>query len=741
MPLEMLGKYERLDVLGHGASGIVYLAKDTLLGKQVALKEITAQGDERHRFLEEARVLDRLRHPNIVQVNSVDEIGGKVVIDMEYVRGRNLQDVLRQTPQLPISQAMDVVAQICDGLAYAHSQRTVHRDVKPANVLLTREGVVKLVDFGLAEVLGTHSFAGGAGTYAYMAPEDFHPEERSDRQSDIWAVGVILYETLAGRRPFQVTKSKDPFAWKQAVEHDPLLPLSEFRPDAPPALEAVVFRALARDKVARYKDAGDMAADLRALGLLSRFTSSPPFPRREGLLEEAPEEAEAFTSPKAFSSYSKALPSEEPSGVPVLRGASLRQAEIESSLPGFPPGLHDIDAFLALAPDHWEAACDVLLGGALARWLRAVGETPLADVADEVAREPDRDEDDRLRDFLYRAGLETAVEARRAFGEGQKAARGGRFAQALLSLRRAVRLDPSRPEYAQELAGSLRATGDAAGAALVLEQALVEHPDQRKLVREHAELARAQATLSETSVDFGVLRRGQSRSFKLILRNEGGGVLEGRVAAAPGWVRVEPPAFSTRKRQSLTLTAVTEGVWSTPVAYAETVVLETSGGRQEIAVSASILAARLSWGSIAFWYLPLLLSAALPAGAALVSQLHGGGDVRFLFQPGFAASGLLFLSAFVLTLVADVTWPLHLLPLALAGLDVWCLLNTFQRLSGGSSRAQLALVQTVTPVLVLLILQSCAFFLDARGWGRWQLWRWIIAATGLLVAYSLLHLG
>ena len=139
--------------------------------------------------------------------------------------------------------------------------------------------MVKLVDFGLAEVLGTHSFAGGAGTYAYMAPEDFHPEERSDRQSDIWAVGVILYETLAGRRPFQVTKSKDPFAWKQAVEHDPLLPLSEFRPDVPPALEAIVFRALARDKAARYKDAGDMAADLRGLAV---GREAPPAPNNGG---------------------------------------------------------------------------------------------------------------------------------------------------------------------------------------------------------------------------------------------------------------------------------------------------------------------------------------------------------------------------------------------------------------------------------------------------------------------------
>ena len=265
----MLGKYERLDVLGHGASGIVYLAKDTLLGKQVALKEISAQGDEKERVLEEARVLDRLRHPNIVQVNSVDEINGRVVIDMEYVRGRNLQEVLRETPALPMADAVSVAAQICDGLAYAHSQRTVHRDIKPANILLTRDGAVKLVDFGLAAQLGTHSFAGGAGTYAYMAPEDFHPEEQSDRQSDIWAVGVILYEMLAGRRPFQVAKAKDPFAWKTAIESDPLTPLSALRPDVPPSLEAIVSHALARRKAERYRDAGSMAADLRALGIVT----------------------------------------------------------------------------------------------------------------------------------------------------------------------------------------------------------------------------------------------------------------------------------------------------------------------------------------------------------------------------------------------------------------------------------------------------------------------------------------
>jgi len=709
----MLGKYERLDVLGHGTSGIVYLAKDTLLGKQVALKEISAQGEEKHRVLEEARVLDRLRHPNIVQVNSVDEIGGKVVIDMEYIRGRNLQDILRETPQLPIPQALDIAAQICNGLAYAHSQRTVHRDIKPANILLTREGVVKLVDFGLAEVLGTHSVAGGAGTYAYMAPEDFHPEEHSDRQSDIWAVGVILYEMLSGRRPFQVSKSRDPFAWKLAVEGDPLVPVREGRPDVPPQLAAIVAYALARDKSARYRDAAAMAADLRALGP----SAAPVMPPAA-----APP---AAPLPAAFHAAAYAAPS----------------AAAPAVLPGFPPDASDIDGFLSHAPDCWGAARDALVGGALAAWLRRVGEEPLAAVAEEVARDAGRDDDDKLRDFLYRAGMETAAEARRAFGEGQRLARGGRyFFEAVRPLRRAVRLDPSRPEYPQELAVALRATGDAAGAALVLEQALAHHPAARKLVREHAELVGARVVLSDREVDFGVLRRGQSRSCRLTLHNEGGGALEGRVSAAPGWVKVEPPAFSTRRRQALTLTAVTDGVWAAPAAYQETVVLETSGGRLEIAVAASILPARLSWTRIALWYLPLLLSAALPAAVGLFVQLQHA-RAGYEWQPGFVASGLLLLAMFALSFAADLAWPPRLLPLGLAGLNAWCVSRTAQSFGGTTAAAHLAPLETIIPIVVLLVLQTGAFALNPQRLGRWQLWRWIIGGTGLLIAYSLLHLG
>lgn len=262
MPLGMLGKYERLDVLGHGASGIVYLAKDTLLNKQVALKEVDVQAGDLPRFLEEARVMDRLRHPNIVRVNGVDRIEGKVIIDMEYVRGQNLQEMLRTEGTLPIDRALDIAAQTLDALDYAHRMQTVHRDIKPANILIGRDGSVKLVDFGLAEILATNAYAGGAGTYAYMAPEDFAEEDRSDSQSDIWAVGVTLYEMMTGQRPFTVARVKDPFSWKRALERESPAPLSDYLAAPPTALQAILDRALARDKRSRYQTAGAFRDDI-----------------------------------------------------------------------------------------------------------------------------------------------------------------------------------------------------------------------------------------------------------------------------------------------------------------------------------------------------------------------------------------------------------------------------------------------------------------------------------------------
>ncbi len=740
MPLGMLGKYERLDVLGHGTSGIVYLAKDTLLGRMVALKEIAAQGDDKERVLGEARVLDRLRHPNIVQVAGVDEIHGKVVIAMEYVQGQSLLEVLRHHSPLPLADAVDIVAQVCEGLAFAHVHRTIHRDVKPANILVGRDGIVKLVDFGLAEVLGTHSLAGGAGTYAYMAPEDFHEDEQSGRQSDIWAVGVVLYEVLAGRRPFAVAKAKDPFAWKRAIETDPLPALSAVRSDVPPALEAIVARALARDRSVRYADADTLARDLRALAL------GLPRPNL-GALETNPAQKGGSTEIPLppWGQDNPARPGSLPDPHGELPTAALAAASPFG--PDFPP-VSDIDGFLQAAPDHWEASEAALSSGSLARWLRSVGEAPLAVVALEISETPGLDPAEKLRDFLYRAGVETVPLARRAFAEGERAAQRGNNDGAVRLLRRAVHLDPSYAVYHDRLARALRTIGKDADNEVV--------PLPTPALRKSVQLG--ETVLTPSRADFGVLRQGQTRTLKVVVRSMGRGLVQGRVASAPGWVRVEPAAFSTRQRQPLLLTANADalsppGLRSSPApsTLEDNIVLDMDGVRQTLFVSASLLPARRGFWQVAFWYAPLLLCCLLPllAGAAAPLLAHMNGtthghlhQLHNLWQPGAVAAGLLCGALFVLASSADTMWGLRLLPLSLLCLCVGRFAAAAPLL--GSPReelARMALVQTSVPILVLLILQAAAATLDPQRWGRWQVWRWIVGATGLFVSYALLHIG
>ena len=200
----------------------------------------------------------------------------------------------------------------------------------------------------------------------------------------------------------------------------------------------------------------------------------------------------------------------------------------------------------------------------------------------------------------------------------------GAFAEAVRLLRRAARLDPSDARYHQKLAAALRANGRRRRAPRWRWNR--DWPITRRsafLSKEHQDLTGAQVALSTDRVDFGVLRQGQSRSAQVTVRNSGGGVLQGRVASAPGWVRVEPAAFTTRQRQPLTLTAVTGHIWQAPAAYQETVVLETSGGRQEIAVLASVLPARRGLAQIVHWYFPLLLCCLLPAIAGTLAPLLG----------------------------------------------------------------------------------------------------------------------
>ena len=416
-----IGKYERLDVLGHGTSGVVYLAWDRLLRRQVALKEVRAAGPEVERVLAEAQVLDRLRHPHIVAVHAVDvdPATGVVLIEMELVRGKNLAEALREQSNnspLPLAETLRITRAVLSALGFAHNQRVIHRDVKPANVLIGQNGAIKLTDFGLAEALGSHSVAGGGGTYPYMAPEDFAEHEASDKRADLWAVGVMLFEMLTGRRPFIVARSKDPFAWKRAIEQDEPTPLATLRPDLPPALGDVVARALTKNKNARFASADEFARALDA---------AVPHEEDE---EKAPANAFAVQAPPAPNS-----------------GGAGSVAAVFTFADGTRPAT--LDELLLAAVVRWDEAREALFDGRLERGLRALGEVYIADMARELAqahRAEPADADERLREFLFRSGLDLNAEARRRERLADDARRRGDAADADALLATARHLAPGR---------------------------------------------------------------------------------------------------------------------------------------------------------------------------------------------------------------------------------------------------------------------------------------------------------
>lgn len=388
MAIGAIGKYERLDVLGHGTSGVVYLAWDTLLRRQVALKEIRAAGPDLERVLDEARVLDRLRHPHIVPVNGVDRAEGAVLIDMELVRGRNLADVLRERGPLSPAEASRTTLAVLDALSFAHERRILHRDVKPANILIGDDGVtVKLTDFGLAEALGSVSLAGGGGTYPYMAPEDFSENAASDYRSDLWAVGVVLYEMLTGHRPFAVKERvRDPFAWRRAIAGEKPPRVSQVRPEVGTAFDAVLERALAKEKKDRYPNAHAFADALRA----AAATASATFGTATSVAAAAPAPGQKAINGMATAPVAGV--NGGPEDVFYFAGGTV--------------AVDNLDDLLRACARHWDEARRALLEGRIERFLRAIGEVYIAELAADLASRTTESADRRLREFLDRSRVE-----------------------------------------------------------------------------------------------------------------------------------------------------------------------------------------------------------------------------------------------------------------------------------------------------------------------------------------------
>jgi hypothetical protein len=263
-----IGRYVITGRIGRGGMGMVYRGLDEALEREVAVKTLNAEGnldaDSRRRFEVEAKAAARLQHPNIVTVYELGEDRGLPFIAMELLPGADLEAVLRSGESLPIGEKLDVVAQVCRGLAYAHERGIVHRDIKPSNVRLLEDGTAKIMDFGIAKLGGTHLTKTGmmVGTVHYMSPEQVRGKPL-DGRSDVFSVGVILYELLAGERPFR-GEGPTQVLYKIVNDEPPMADLSATGGLAP-RLQQILGRALAKDREARYSGAEALAADLASV--------------------------------------------------------------------------------------------------------------------------------------------------------------------------------------------------------------------------------------------------------------------------------------------------------------------------------------------------------------------------------------------------------------------------------------------------------------------------------------------
>jgi eukaryotic-like serine/threonine-protein kinase len=281
MPLQpgsRLGPYEVTSLIGAGGMGEVWLTTELRLGRKVALKLLphdpTRDPTRIQRFEQEARAASALNHPNVCTIYALDQTGeGRHYIAMEYVEGETLRQRLA-TSRLPLRQALDIGIQVAAALSVAHGAGIIHRDIKPENVMLRPDGVVKVLDFGLAKLapvapegaattqMLVQTDAGTVvGTAAYMSPEQARGQQ-VDARTDIWSLGVMLYEMVAGRSPFAGPSCTDVLA---AILQNEPAPVARFDPDAPPEVQRILTKTLRKDRSQRYQTVHDLLLDLQAL--------------------------------------------------------------------------------------------------------------------------------------------------------------------------------------------------------------------------------------------------------------------------------------------------------------------------------------------------------------------------------------------------------------------------------------------------------------------------------------------
>jgi len=261
------GRYALLKKLGEGGKGIVYKARDTVLNRVVAVKVLksTVTNDEAYsRFMTEARAVAKLNHPNIVSIHDIGKEDGKQFFVLEFVDGESLRDLMQTYPEgkCDIETVLRIGMDVCNALQYAHSEKVLHRDIKPENVMITKDGTAKLMDFGLAKMIGQPGVTQEGvivGTVAYVAPE-VALGKSTDARSDLYSLGAVLYETLAGRPPFQ---GEDPVKVIFGHIHDTPVALSKLNSKVPQALAECIMKLLEKEPEKRYQSAENLFKTLR----------------------------------------------------------------------------------------------------------------------------------------------------------------------------------------------------------------------------------------------------------------------------------------------------------------------------------------------------------------------------------------------------------------------------------------------------------------------------------------------
>jgi len=354
----VVGNYKIIEKIGEGGMGAVFKGVDLMLEREVAIKmlrpELARQPNVVERFRTEAVTLAKLNHPNVATLHSFFRQGDDFFMVMEFVRGQTLGDMIKAQGALPADRALELFCMALEGIDHANQMGIIHRDIKPANMMLTEAGSIKVMDFGIARVLGTDRMTKAGhliGTVEYMSPEQVRGEE-TDARSDIYSLGILLYEMLTGRVPFNSTSEYE--LMRCQIEELPTPPRA-LAPEIPVAVEQAIMCALAKKPEARYQTASEFRLMLiqKTTGSITKVDTSPAsyVTRGSEVIVSAPSSGQGIKETRLAS---------DP-GEPVDLGGQLNETRLAPTI-GLPTGYQQTSPLYSSVQPHARGSLGSLLG-------------------------------------------------------------------------------------------------------------------------------------------------------------------------------------------------------------------------------------------------------------------------------------------------------------------------------------------------------------------------------------------